>query len=205
MGIVAKIKNKAIVTALLAVILGMVLLNNLHEQNNDAKINSAIATIYDDRLVVEGYIFNYAHHLQQIVEISGNIPADRQRLTGHLSEINKLNALYIKTRLTESEKDNFEQFVMSCNKITPALERNNYSKAIFFAKKAKDILPVLSDIQIQEASSQMHSLKKLFGANSISSQFEIGILVIITFLILALQFTGNIVKAGHFPKSPSLN
>ena len=205
MRLIAAIKNKVLVTALLSVILGVVLLNNLKEQNNDAKINEAIAAIHDDRLVVEGYIFNYSQHLQHIIELSDDMQTQKGQITEELSEIGKMNGLYAQTQLTKEEEDSFGEFIYLCEKIEQGVNENNADKTLYYTKKAKSVLPVLSDIQIQEASVQMLSLKRLFGSNTISSQFEIGILVIIALLIMALQFTGKIVKANHFPKSPSMN
>ncbi len=204
MNAIASIKNKAAVTALLSVILGLVFLNNINEMKTTTKINRAIATIYDDRLVVEGYIFDYAQHLQQIIETTGNQNSNAQAAF-HLTEIEKLNALYANTKLTTAEKANFDRFVSLYNNIENSIKNNDSQKAIHYAKAAKHILPVLSDIQVNEATAEMNGLKKLFGASSISSQFETGILVVISLLILALQFSGKTIRPEHFPKSPSLN
>lgn len=199
------IKNKAAVTVLLAAILGLVFLDHINDKSNNSKINKAIATIYDDRLVVEGYIFNYAQHLQYIIEAANTTPTEKDIIASHLAGIKELNILYAKTRLTEDESSSFIKFISLYNKLSQSINENNSGKTLYYAKAAKSLLPVLSDIQVQEAATEMDGIRKLFGATSISAQYEIGVLLIISLLIFALQFSGKSIGTSHFPKSPSLN
>ena len=58
------IKRKITAALLLLSVVGLVLLTNWSEQRNARRIAAAVTTIYEDRLVVEGYIFRlYTYYL----------------------------------------------------------------------------------------------------------------------------------------------
>lgn len=52
------IKNKMTAATLLFAVITIVFINNLVERWNSEKINATITTIFDDRFMVESYIFN---------------------------------------------------------------------------------------------------------------------------------------------------
>ena len=206
MNLISTTRNKAAVSALLAVIIGLIVLNNFKQQSNSASINKSIATIYDDRLVVEGYIFNYSQHLENINKAATAKISDTETLIkAELTDIKKINSLYLKTKLTEDEQLSFDKFLSFYKNLENSFDNGDLNSVIYYSDKAQNILPVLSDIQMKEATSEMDNLKRLFGSSSMSSKFETGVLVIITLLILALQFAHDTVKPIHFPKNPGLN
>ena len=108
------IKSKLTAAVLLGGVLGMVILTNFSERSTNKKINTAVASIYEDRLVVEGYIFEYAQGLRQVEEITEDLTASpdvkRTMIAQKLKEMERLHTLYSKTKLTAEEKTNFDAF-----------------------------------------------------------------------------------------------
>src|SRR5690606_29601655 len=127
------IKRKITAALLLLSVVGLVLLTNWSEQRNARRIAAAVTTIYEDRLVVEGYIFKLSQHLQTIGEIiddDGSAFANKQRvLTPHLEEIAAINQRYPATKLTKAEKDNFDRFTALCRASQPDIRSREYAKA----------------------------------------------------------------------------
>lgn len=187
-----EIRNKMTTALLLFVVIGLVIANNFNERKNSAEIIEGISSIYEDRLVVESYIFQYLHHFQQINSIIDTPGLDedvRQELIASpLLKIEELNTLYWQTKLTDEEKLNFTSFTRMCSDIS-LLSKTDLLKTKELSEEAIDVLHTLSSIQIAEAKSQMDNLNSLYSFSSITSQLEIGILIVIAFIIQVLVFS----------------
>ena len=101
------VKNKLTTALLLFGLIFIVCSNNLFERNNAEKINATITTIFDDRFMVESYIFQYSAFIYQIKEIldNPNYPTvEKIELNkGPLQGILLLNDAYKKTKFTKEE------------------------------------------------------------------------------------------------------
>ena len=187
------IKRKITAALLLLAVVGLVLLTNWSEQRNAKRIAAAVTTIYEDRLVVEGYIFRLSQHLQTIGEIiddDGSAFANKQRLlTTHLDDINKINALYAATKLTRPEEDNFNRFAKLCQSIQNDIRSGDYQKAKTAAEQAENILGTLSVMQMEEAKRQMGNVTDISNFSNLISKFELIILIVIAVLIQILVFS----------------
>lgn len=203
------LKSKMTVAILLFSVLGLVIVINFSERNNSTKINNAISSIYEDRLVVESYIFQYVHHFQSVAEIAENpeYSADQKHklIATPLSKINSLNELYWKTKLTDAEKLSFTKFADLCKNISAASLSSDFVKTKQLAKEATHILHDLSSIQVSEAKLQMENVNSLYNFSTLSSHFEIAILIIIALIIQALVFSSKAINSIKAPKQFNLN
>lgn len=190
------IKRKITAALLLLSVVGLVLLTNWSEQRNAKKIAAAVTTIYEDRLVVEGYIFQLSQHLQtigEIIEDNGSAFANKQRLlTTHLNAINEINQRYAETKLTKAEKVHFDRFTVLCRALQNNIHSGEYEKAKTDAEQAETILSTLSAIQMKEARLQMDNVTDISNFATLISKFELFILIIIAVLIQILVFSSPI-------------
>lgn len=203
------LKSKMTVALLLLTVLGLVIVINFSERNNSTKINNAISSIYEDRLVVESYIFQYVHHFQNVTDIAENpehTTAQKHELIATpLSKINGLNELYWKTKLTDEEKSSFTKFADLCKKISESSSSSDFIMTKQLAKDAIHILHDLSSIQVSEAKLQMENVNSLYNFSTLSSHFEVAILIIIALIIQALVFSSKAINSIKAPKQFNLN
>ncbi|RWW98835.1 MCP four helix bundle domain-containing protein [Flavobacterium cerinum] len=203
------IKSKMTAALLLFTVLGVVIIINFSERSNSTKINKAISSIYEDRLVVGNYIFQDAQYFQKITHIIENpsysISEKQEHIAASLAKISDLNMLYSKTKLTEEEKLNFDKFTSLCKEIAQTSSAGSLSKVKELSSEAVVILHNLSSIQISEAKLQMESANSLYNFSNLSSHFEIAILVIIALIIQALVFSSKAVNSIKAPKQFNLN
>jgi hypothetical protein len=202
------IKGKITAAILLFSVVLLGILANFGERSNAQKINTAVASIYQDRLVVEGYIFDHARLLNDIEEIiEGNEPAVKKQelITKALAEISRLNSLYAETQLTANEKTNFDEFIGLCTRLSEYIASHEYSQAKVVAARAGNVLYILSGIQMEEAKAQMDNVVRVSSFSSIISQFEIGILIIILVVIQVLVLSSQTVASVKFTEKAHLN
>jgi hypothetical protein len=203
------LKNKLTAAILLFGLIVVVCSNNLFERNNAEKINATITTIFDDRFMVESYIFQYSALIYQIKEILNHpnyTTAEKIELNkGPLQGILLLNDAYKKTKFTKEEIIYFDQFTDLCNKISNNINIGQTADGTKFSNEALSILENLSTIQISEAKMQLTRANKLFHFGSMSSQFELAILVIFGLIIQALIFASKSINLNKSSAPFNLN
>ncbi|MBF6608936.1 MAG: MCP four helix bundle domain-containing protein [Flavobacterium sp.] len=203
------IRGKLTAALALAVVLGIMILINISEQKNSEKIQSAIATIYDDRLVVESYIFQYSQHLQEVLALLEddmlNSRMQRDGISRRLKHVGEINEMYSATVLTKEEQIHFRKFYFICRDLERASSRNDITEAKQLTKNALQILPLLSAIQIKEARSQLDQVRDIYEFSMITLQLEIGVLVVIALLVQALVFGSKTANSIRKPKDIQMN
>lgn len=194
------IQQKSKAALALFIVLGMVFISNLIERHNTQKINHALTSIYDDRLVVESYIFDYAAHLrnmEDILESGATGHSDKVlMLSAPILDIQELNNAYKKTRLTPEEELQFSQFENMTERIFWNVSASRFDESATLVKDAGSMLPSLSAIQISEAKIQKLHAEKIISNARLFSQFEIAVLIVISLIIQALIYES---KALKFP------
>ncbi|MBK7808015.1 MAG: hypothetical protein WAT37_09550 [Saprospiraceae bacterium] len=203
------LKNKLTAAILLFGLIVVVCSNNLFERNNAEKINATITTIFDDRFMVESYIFQYSALIYQIKEILNHpnyTAVEKIELNkGPLKGILLLNDAYKKTKFTKEEVIYFDQFTDLCKKMSNHINVGQTVDGTKFSNEALNILANLSAIQISEAKIQLTQANKLFHFGSISSQFELAILVIFGLIIQALIFASKSINLNKSSAPFNLN
>lgn len=195
---------------LLFVVMVLVLLTNFGERNNAVKINKAVLSLYEDRLVVGSYIFDYAQHLQSIAETAGNpempIVQKTKVISAESEKIKQLHQLYLKTVLTPQEKKEFEVFFNLCKNIEKQTLTLEFEHVKTTAVNGIDILKSLSQLQVAEGKTQMSNVTSLYTFSNFYSHFELAVLIVIALIIQALVLASR--KRHHassLPENISMN
>ncbi len=212
-----RIQQKAQIAFLLAIILVGILVKNVMERNNVSELGDSFSSVYEDRLLVESYIYQLSNHLYQKklifdnCNVDGNLMTYQNQLEKHNNDISNLIKEYEKTKFTETESTFFQSFKNSIRKITfletqymmSALGKNNPELDEQFKLAAAD-LQHLSTIQISEGKILSDQSKKIVAGSTILTQFELGMIVIIGLIIQALIFASQSLTP-KVTQNPNLN
>ncbi|HSJ66040.1 MAG TPA: hypothetical protein VK921_00090 [Anditalea sp.] len=190
-----KIKNKLSVSLLMFGVIGIVLLLNFKNGQDAGELRKAMVSMFDDRLVVGGYILKMSDRLHDIHEVLENThlseEAQLAAAVKMLDEINVLNRLYAGTVLTEQESDYFSHFTELTTNINSQLITKDIDSIRGSISAALNDLQLLSDIQLIEGEKLMFKTTKLLNFGNITSQFELVVLIIIGLMIQILLFSSR--------------
>ena len=211
------IQHKTTASILLAIVLALVMLNNMVERNQIKRLEKSVSSMYEDRLLAESYLFQLYERLQQkndFLESSthpGQFSWSAFDFEQHNQEIKEIIAKYEKTWLTPKETTIFKRFkkVVSTmltidTEILRSVQQKEIEQVQLFKSSASAtneafaLLSELSKIQTAEGSIIRSQSKKILLVNLSSSQFEMAILVIIALLIQILVFAS---KTLQLPKA----
>jgi hypothetical protein len=202
-----KYSNKIKAAFVLLIVMLIILLSNFNTLQNSKKANENINAIYNDRLVVARYIFQYANELHFIkanaVQIKLNDTQKKDKITTVLKKIQSIDKLYLKTVLTPKEKISFAAFLASSSAINKQTKNRNWHQVIYSTNQALQTLEQLSQIQIKEGRSKLSNSNALHNGNNTLGQLQIALLVILGAVTLYLLMAKkNKIK---IPQSPSMN
>ncbi|WPR75700.1 MCP four helix bundle domain-containing protein [Algoriphagus sp. NG3] len=189
------------------VVIGLLMLlfysKNITERQAFKEISGTFAEVYNDRLVVEGYIFRISENLFKIQKLVDhcNINYDYSRVIDEIAEheqnISKIVNDFEKTNLTNQEAVFLTDFKSI---IENDLQIKNYSllysdssgvnsdQVVLYDQKiskAQQDLDNLSKIQMEEGEKLINKANIIINRSQIWSQFEVALLII---LALALYF-----------------
>lgn len=204
-----KYTNKTKAAFILLIVMVLILLNNFNTLHNSKKTNEDINAIFNDRLVVEHYIFQYANELHSIKADAINSQlSDTQKMEGiaiALGNIQSIDKLYLKTVLTPNEGTFFKSFLSSCTAIKKQNRDKNWNQITASSNQALQTLEKLSNLQIKEGKSKLDHSTAIHNGNNSLGELEIALLVILsgitTYLLMAKK---NKIKV-KIPEAPSLN
>lgn len=204
-----KYTNKTKAAFILLIVMVLILLNNFNTLHNSKKTNEDINAIFNDRLVVEHYIFQYANELHSIKADAINSQlSDTQKMEGiaiALGNIQSIDKLYLKTVLTPNEGTFFKSFLSSCTAIKKQNRDKNWKLITASSNQALQTLEKLSNLQIKEGKSKLDHSTAIHNGNNSLGELEIALLVILsgitTYLLMAKK---NKIKV-KIPEAPSLN
>lgn len=177
-------QNKLKIATLLFSILVLIFLTNLQERSMIKRLNEAVTSIYEDRVVVGNYILSLSSDMDKIIHLLETRNENLLLKTNSiLADIDSLNLLYDKTYLTETEKVNFVQFKELCIKIKQYINSNNIEDAFSNSLKAHKTLSILSSIQVKEGKNKMDEVLSMTNTRNLLSYLEIVIIIVISILI----------------------
>lgn len=213
------IQQKLKAAALLGIVCAIVLLTNLMGRQHIDELGSSFSSVYKDRLVVEGYIYELSSHLYQkklLLDNPGDLTASQLGLNfyTHNAAISRLLTDYEKTRLTKEESACLQSFKADVVALQE-LERNYLGvlkeqpeEKVTHAQIdkrfaiASENLEHLSHIQLSEGKLlNDHSQRIVYGSTLLTS-FEMVVLIAIGVLLQALVMAGKpmvsrIKQQGH--------
>ncbi|WP_165864789.1 MCP four helix bundle domain-containing protein [Rufibacter latericius] len=214
-------KHKTKAALLLAVVMVLVLAKNTLDNKTVTKLGTSFATVYEDRLLVESYIYQLSGHLYQKKMLVDNsfYAGNDGHLASGLQENNLAIATLLtefgKTRLTDAEARYLVAFDRNHRELK-ALE-NQYlrqlgGKEVLPAKKeldtrfqqATNYLNQLSRIQVAEGKRLNDSSQQMMAGSAILTQLEFVLIIVIGILIQMLIFASKS-RFSKFPQNPMLN
>lgn len=208
------------IAGFLGIIFVMVFCKNMMERQNATNLGSTFSSFYEDRLLVESYIYTISDHLNQKQRLmdqymdGDGVSAGRfqEEMTHHNTAIQALVASYAKTKFTPSETETFNAFrrqyaqllTQETVLVNKGFHMNLSSTDVLADYQAIELqLRKLSAIQVEEAKKLNDHSKGIIAGSVILTTLEMALLVGIGIVIQTLIFTTNtlMVKTGN----PSLN
>jgi hypothetical protein len=169
----------------------LIVTTNLIDRNNFVRVKESVETIYEDRLVAKGILFDMLTNLQE-KEIA-IIKKDTAFFNSKNSKINtglrNLITKFENTKLTTSESNIFNSLkedidvLIDLEKKHEQSDFKNSIKSLNQIEKVKQDLDDLSDIQIDEGSRQLSISKKAIDNVELFTQLEIYFLIILAVII----------------------
>lgn len=196
------IQQKMTAATVLATVMALIIVNNISERRRFQKLESSISSIYQDRLLVESYIFKLYNNLQKQNDYIQNskeidIAAELKALK---AERDELVQLYSETYLTPDEELHFEALQVTLNRFDTNSENRNLTN-----KEAIEHLNALSNIQTDEGTSLWNKSERIISGSQISSKFEMVIIICLGIIIQALIFSSKSLKPKTVIQKHHLN
>lgn len=213
------IKKKTTAAILLAVILALTMLTNLLQRKRFKELEQSFASIYEDRLLAESYLFHMYENLkekQDLFEIAANEGVGHtinKELNAYRQKRAELIDKYEHTYLTDEEDGKFHDLKAALQRIDKLEEEIATLEAQSqipedlirlhdeITLDAFTTLSALSDIQTSEGELLRNKSKQIILGSVSISQFEMTILIVIAIVIQALVFSSStlLVKKDQFP------
>ncbi|MFC3881977.1 MCP four helix bundle domain-containing protein [Algoriphagus namhaensis] len=197
-------KLKAILV--IAVLLGLIYAKNSLERESFKEMGRAFTEVYEDRLVVNSYIFSISENLFEIQELVDHCDIDSDysqavnQIKSKEDEILTIISDFEQTKLTEKEAEllaDFKKIIENDLRITSydllysdSLGVNVEQVKLYDARisRAHNDLDQLSKIQVSEGDRVTRQAKRLLNRSQIWSQFEVALLVILILVLYLLIF-----------------
>ena len=200
--------RKRKITALVIVGLLMLLMygSNLIERQSFKNISNTFKEVYNDRLVVEGYIFRISENLFEIQKLVDHCDSnfDYTTVINEIAQkednIMSIIINFEKTNLTENEEQYLTDFKSIIEKDLQIKNYNllysdssgiNVSQVQLYDQKiskAQQDLDNLSKIQLEEGEKLINKANIIINRTQIWSQFEVALLIILAIALYFLLF-----------------
>ncbi|MCG9791815.1 MCP four helix bundle domain-containing protein [Flavobacterium algicola] len=200
-------KSKAAMVLIFVSIL--LLLSNYFIGQNSKKTNESIKAIYNDRLMVSHYIFQYNNTIHKIknTALQTNIDNDvkRNEIAQRLENIAILDKKYLATVLTAEEKQHFNTFQNQSKILKKLTDNNQWVQLTTSINQSLHTLTLLSQVQIDEGKTELTTANTLHSGNQIFAQFEVGLLIVLACLSVYLLVLKKMKFKIKIPEAPSMN
>lgn len=172
----------------------LILATNLMDRHNFVSVRDSVVSIYEDRLVAKGLIFNISTAIhEKEMAISAKDTAFFNNRNGAINtDLNIYVKQFEQTKLTRNETEIFQKLKINTEKLLAAethfISSNFENKnALFTAtSKVKENLYELSKIQLDEGKRQMSISRKAIDTIELFTQIEIYILIFLAIVIQAI-------------------
>lgn len=205
--------NKLKVAIILTFIIVLIFGKNILERKNFNELGETFVSVYEDRLVVESYIFNISEKLFRIKLLVNHceFESDYSHVLDEISDYEEgILAIvndFENTRLTPREEaflTDFKQIILQNLRIQDYKLLYDNEDGINSAKvkeynayieRAITDLDKLSAIQIEEGQRLAVNSDKVVNRSRIWAQFEVAALVILLIIIYLLIYTTRSIKS----------
>ncbi|MFN3802111.1 MCP four helix bundle domain-containing protein [Belliella pelovolcani] len=204
-----KLKAAIVLTFLLLVIFG----KNILDRKNFNELEASFISVYEDRLVVESYIFSISENLFRIKLLVNHCWEESdyshvlEEIEDYEEQILKTVETFERTNLTVAE----EQFLTDFKEIVMNKLRINDYESLYseeaginttqvhiyneHIERAIKDLEKLSQIQIEEGRRLADNSEKVVNRSRIWAQFEIAALAMLLLIIYLLIYTSRNIKS----------
>ncbi|GMQ26892.1 hypothetical protein Aoki45_35750 [Algoriphagus sp. oki45] len=191
---------------IISVLLLMLYAKNLLERQSFKNISTTFTEVYNDRLVVESYIFGISEKLFQIQKLIDHcdVEYDYSKVINEIStyeaQILEVVTEFEQTKLTPEEATYLNDFkkiitqdlnIKSYELLYSDSSGVNRAQVRIYDKKISDArkdLDNLSNIQLQEGERIITKAKTLINRSQIWAQFEVAILIILVVVMFLFLF-----------------
>ena len=192
----------------------LVLVTNMIDKSHFSELQESFISIYEDRLMVENYIYKMAGYLEdkkKLFDRSQTQGVGVLKINGILNDsIRQLIVDYEETKFTEAESMYFSQFKSGFERLLK-LEGNYLTKMPESADPPEVILEKystlsmnldkLSEIQLSESRRMLDNSLRIIDSSNLTSRIEIVILIVIGLIVQALIFASRSLKPRIVQKS----
>lgn len=200
------LKNKLTASIVLLALCLLVLLSNYLDRLHTENVKNSISTMYEDRLIVEEYIFKMTQNTYQIREAlnTATVENDEKIVKKFTDNIKNTFDSFSKTRLTEKEKLTADELKLQISELNKILLSNN-KVSLKYTDEILNTLNKLSEIQLDESKLIMKQVEDQYASIKASSEFAFAIIIVILIVLQILVFSGESLIPFFKPKDPSLN
>jgi hypothetical protein len=206
-------KTKLKVAIILTVLIVMIFGKNILERRNFNELGNSFVSFYEDRLVVESYIFSISEKLFRIKLLVNHcqFESDYSHVVDEIStfESDILNLVkeFEDTKLTIAEAGfltDFKKIIQENLRIADyqslyseesGINSDKVKEYNSYIEKAILDLEKLSLIQIEEGKKLATNSEKVVNRSKIWAQFEVAALVILIVIIYLLIYTSRSIKS----------
>ena len=209
------IRQKTKAATVIAVVFGLILVTNRIDKNYFSQLQNSFASVYEDRLLAESYIYQLSgllHHKKMLMDEWSQLNTERINATNKALDdsVKALVAIYEATQLTKTEARLFDELRQKLAQLQ-ALESRygdrdaNYQQAMTVQHRKLSVnLDRLSEIQLAETKNIVDNSNRIIASSNLTSQLEIGIIIVMGLIIQALVFASKS-TVPRFPQNSRVN
>lgn len=208
---VYSIKYKLQAALVLTIIVFFVFAKNIVDRRNITELGRDFISFYDDRLVVESYIFEITEHLF-LMKLSVNQPELESNLLEkdlevHHTAIFDIIGDFENTNLTTDEARHLSQLKQ---KLYQLGNTSNVEEGINIGlfnrdfEEAFEDVKALSAIQLYEGGKLLEESGRIVDRSGVWTQLEMAVMVILLVIIYLLIFSSRSIRS-KMKQNPSLN
>ena len=208
---VYSIKYKLQAALVLTIIVFFVFAKNIVDRRNITELGRDFISFYDDRLVVESYIFEITEHLF-LMKLSVNQPEFESILLENDVEAHRFVIFDIiedfeNTNLTTDEASHLfqlKQRVQELGRYSDDGERADVVRFNSDFEEAFEDIKALSAIQLYEGGKLLKESGRIVDRSGVWTQLEMAVMVIMLVIIYLLIFSSRSIRS-KIKQNPSLN
>lgn len=204
------IRHKWRTALVFTIILSLMLVKNIVDKQNAEELNSTFNSVYEDRLVVEQYIYQLSKLLyENRLMLDGCADQEAlvsmgQRLKTNNRHMDEIIEAYAHTHLTENEAVVFGhlqkdiaaiealEFAYLADLRDPVLVQNDAAVFNTTFMNAIGHLNELSNIQMEIGKAMRDNSNKVIAGSTLLSQLEMGVLVLFGLFVQSLIFSARL-------------
>lgn len=208
---VYSIKYKLQAALVLTIIVFFVFAKNIVDRRNITELGKDFVSFYDDRLVVESYIFEITEHLF-LIKLSVNQPELESKMLGkdlevHRTAISDIIEDFENTNLTTDEARHLSELKQKIHQLGSNADREEGMDVAVFNRdfeEAFEDVKALSAIQLYEGGKLLEESERIVNRSGMWTQLEMAVLVILLVIIYLLIFSSRSIRS-KMKQNPSLN